>query len=114
MFNIYRMLFLAVRYSSWDMEWDKIFWHFGILGHFLPFYLPPPLTSQKTKIWKNETSGDAIISNLCISKLKLTKNVKNTLMLFFYTCEPQIKIMMYGSWDMSAKDKAFCHFCHEV
>ena len=43
-----------MRYSSWDMEWDKNF--LVILSHFLPFTPYPPnlplLTTQKTKILK--------------------------------------------------------------
>ena len=33
-------------YSSWHIERDRL--KFEILGHFLPFYLPP------SKFWKNE------------------------------------------------------------
>ena len=43
-----------MKYSSWDMELDRIFP--VILGHFLPFYPPTPYQLRKPKFWKNETS----------------------------------------------------------
>ena len=49
-----------MRYSSWDMERDKFF---DILGHFLPFRIPP--------------SGAVIILNLC--------NKKCNQMMYAYT-----------------------------
>ena len=37
-----------MRYSYWDTEWKRIFYHFG------PFFtLFHPLTTQKSKFWKN-------------------------------------------------------------
>ena len=65
---------------------------FVILGHFLPFYPPRHLTTQKTKIlkkWKKAT-GDVIILNLC--------NKKNNHMMYAYS----------EIW--SATDIIFCHF----
>ena len=38
-------------YGSWDMERDRGF--FVIFNHFLHSY-PHPLTTQKSKFWKNE------------------------------------------------------------
>ena len=65
---------------------------FVILGHFLPFYPPRHLTTQKTKIlkkWK-KAPGDVIILNLC--------NKKNNHMMYAYS----------EIW--SATDIIFCHF----
>ena len=39
-----------MRYSSWDMEWENFFCHFG---PFFALYPPPSLKTQKTKILKN-------------------------------------------------------------
>ena len=64
-------------YSSWDIVCDRL--KLAILGHFLPFYPPPPLKTKKSKFWKNEKhAGDIIILPTC------TKNHNH---------------MRYASWD---------------
>ena len=58
-----------MRYSSWNMEWDKKC--FVILGHFLPFNPPTPSPNNpENKNFKKmkKTSGDVTILSLCNKK----------------------------------------------
>ena len=61
-----------MKYSSWDTELDKFFCHFGILGHFLPFYPTPssPLNNPENHSFEKmkKASWYAIILNLCNKK----------------------------------------------
>ena len=42
-----------MRYSSWDMDWDRIFCHFEpFFALLFPPHRPPLITTQKTKILK--------------------------------------------------------------
>ena len=41
-----------IRYSSWDMDWDRIFYS----GAFFAFLTPSPYQPRKPKFWKNEKS----------------------------------------------------------
>ena len=71
-----------MRYSLWDMEWDKIFCHFGPYFALLPHYWPKNLNLEKYK----KTPGDIILLHMCtINKDK----------------------MMYGSWDIKCKGQSF-------
>ena len=74
-------------YSSCDVECDRL--KFIIMGNFLPFYPPPPLSPplrpslkpKKSEFWKNEKNcyyRDIIILHIC------TKNYNH---------------MRYGSWN---------------
>ena len=80
-------------YGFWDMECDRqsFLWFWDI---FYPF--TTPLTTRKIKILK-----------------KYKKHLK---IFSFYTCLPQMKIIIYGSWDTKHKTWFFvifsysCHF----
>ena len=70
-----------MRYSSWDIAWDRIF------CHFLPFYL---LKTKKNKILK---------------KWKKHLEVSS-----FSTCATKNKIMMYANSDMECDRHNFLSF----
>ena len=77
-----------MRYSSWDMEWEFFFGHFGPI---FALYLRPPLTTQITKIFKEWK--------------------KHLLEISFWTCATKNTIkwcMLTQVW--SATDISFSHF----
>ena len=103
-------------YSSWDIECDRQ--KLVIMGHFLPFYTPPPKKPKKQNFEKmKKVTGDIIILHKCtkndnhmrygsfwaifssftpltIRKIKILKKWKKLLeMSSFYTCLPKITII---------------------
>ena len=51
-------------YSSWDIECDRQ--KLVIMGHFLPFYTPPPKKPKKQNFEKmKKVTGDIIILHKC-------------------------------------------------
>ena len=81
-----------MRYSSWDIEWDKFFWSFwAIFCPLRPPSPPPPNNPENQHFEKmKKASGDVIILNLC--------NKKHN------------QMMMYAYSDMECNRQFFCHF----
>ena len=74
-----------IRYSSWDMEWDRMF---VIFDQFLPFH--PPNNPQNQNFEKmKKASGGVIILHMC------TKNQDH---------------MIYPSWDVECDKQIFLSF----
>ena len=95
-----------LRYSSWDLECNRIFCYFGPFSSLLPRY----------GVWQIKLSFQAIFCSfnpLLTPKIKIRKKCKKTLdiyVLSFYTSVPKIKTiwcMVPEIW--SAPDRIFCH-----
>ena len=92
-----------MRYSSWDLQCDRIFCYFGPFSSLLPRY----------GVWQTKLSFQAIFCSfnpLLTPKIKIWKKNKKTLdicVIFLYMCTKNQDHMMYGSWDMKCTRQNF-------
>ena len=93
-----------MRYSLWDMEWDKIFCHFGPFFALLHHYWSKNFNLEKYK----KNPGDIILLHMCTinqDKMMYGSWVFCQFGPFFalwpsYLCTTNDDHMMYGYWDI--------------